>query len=407
MPPPVKLVLDGTLFAECQMQGANRDGMMRLTEDITNKLIVNNELDISFASTLYIEIYDSALKSFIRRNYPTHTHKIFSKNPLYISNLLKWKGLFRTTLANFPISPSYKEVNEQDIFHSFYYPFSKTILKNIIKKSITFLDIIPLKSTDYPQALVKRTKQIVESIVGNYAMAISDYSKQDLLNYDNRIKEENVFVVPLAAEPTLFYQNKNSADWEWVRKKYNLPERYFLCVSGKDARKNIPHVIKSFNNFLEQENYKDIFLVLTGNTSHNYSLLDELNIADRIRSKIYMPDKYIDSEDLAVLYSNAVSFFFMSLYEGFGLPALEAMQCGTPTIVANATSLPEVVGDGGLLLSPTDVDELSNTMNNLYKSETLRTNLSEAGLKRAATFSWQRTADEYAAIFKKISAIQL
>ena len=223
-------------------------------------------------------------------------------------------------------------------------------------------------------------------------------------NYDNRIKEENIFVVPLAAEPTLFYQNKNSADWEWVKKKYNLPEKYFLCVSGKDARKNIPHVIKSFNNFLQQENYKDIYLVLTGNTSHNYTLLDELNISDHIRSKIYMPDRYIDSEDLAVLYSNALSFFFMSLYEGFGLPALEAMQCGTPTIVANATSLPEVVGDGGLLLSPTDVDELSNTMNNLYKSETLRTNLSEAGLKRSATFSWQRTADEYAAIFKKISA---
>lgn len=405
MPPPIKIVFDGTLFAECQMQGANRDGMMRLTEDITNKLILNKELDISFASTLYIEKYDSALKSFIRRNYPAHKHKIFSKNPLYISNFLKWRGLFRTTLANFPISPYYKEINEQDIFHSFYYPFSKTVLKNTIKKSITFLDIIPLKSNDYSHALVKRTKNIVESIVGNYAMAISEYSKQDLLNYDNRIKAENVFVVPLAAEPTLFYKNKTREDWEWVKKKYNLPEKYFLCVSGKDARKNIPHVIKAFNNFLQQEKYKDIYLVLTGNTAHNYTLLDELNIPNDIRSKIYMPDRYIDSEDLAVLYSNAVSFFFMSLYEGFGLPALEAMQCGTPTVVANTTSLPEVIGNGGILLSPTNVDELSNAMNDLYKSETLRTNLSEAGLKRAASFSWQRTADEYAAIFKKIGSI--
>ncbi len=405
MPSPTKVVLDGTLFAECEMQGSNRDGMMRLTEDITTKLILNKKLDITFASTLYMEKYDGALKKFVQEHYPDHINKIYSKKPPFISNVLKWQGLFRTKLSKLPIYPYYKQLDEKDIFHSFYYPFPKTVLKNNIKRSITYLDIIPLKLNGYPNDLIQRTKSIVESIVGNYAIAISDFSKQDLLNYDKRIKEENIFVAPLAASNELFYQNRSEADWAVVKNKYQLPDNYFLCVSGSDLRKNIPHVIKAFNHLLLQEKYSDIHLVLTGNASHNSSMLDELNIKTEIRNKIFMPDKYIDSTDLAILYSNAMCFFFMSLYEGFGLPALEAMQCGTPTVVSNTTSLPEVVGNGGILLSPTDVDALSNTMNEMYRSETLRNKYSIAGLEKAATFSWQTCADEYANIFQKISSM--
>lgn len=397
-----KVVLDGTLFSECEMLGANRDGMMRLTEDITDRLVLNKELDINFVNTLYIEKYDKSLKHFINVHYPSHSNKIFSKKPPFFSNILSWKELFRIKLAKVPINPYYKELDELDIFHSFYYPFPKSILKNSIKKSITFLDIIPLKLNGYPEDLIQRTKNVVDSIAGNFAISISEFSKQDLLNYDKRVKEENVFVVPLAASHDLFYQNKSETDWAFVKKKYSLPDNYFLCVSGSDLRKNIAHIIKSFSKLLLQEKHTDLHLVLTGNASHNSSLLDELNISSVVRKKICMPKNYIDSKDLAVLYSNAICFFFMSLYEGFGLPALEAMQCGTPTVVSNVTSLPEVVGEGGILLPPTDIDVLCDTMNNIYINIELRKKYSLAGLEKAATFSWQRCADEYADIFKTI-----
>ena len=397
-----KVVLDGTLFAECEMLGANRDGMMRLTEEITQRLVLNNDLDISFASTLYIEKYDSALKKFIREKYPQHVNKLFSKKPPFLSNVLKWKSLFRKELANMPVSPYYKGLNKEDLFHSFYYPFPKTVLRNNIKRSITYLDIIPLKLNGYPNELVERTKAVVNSIASNFAISISEFSKQDLLNFDNRTDPKKIFVVPLAASKELFYQNTNEADRLSVKQKYGLPEKYFLCVAGNDSRKNIPHIIKSFNKFMLQENPNDLYLLLAGNNSHNRSVLTELNISEAVRKKIFIPDRFIDSADLAVLYSNAMCFFFMSLYEGFGLPALEAMQCGVPTVSSDTTSLPEVVGDGGIMLPPTDVDALCEVMNNLYKNEGLRKKYSLAGLQRASTFSWERCANEYAGIFKNI-----
>ena len=404
MPIPTKVVLDGTLFAECEMQGANRDGMMRLTEDITQRLVLKNDLDISFASTLYIEKYDRALKKFIEEKYPQHLNKIFTKKPPFLSNILKWKSLFRTKLSNIPISPYYKGLNEHDIFHSFYYPFPKPVLKNNIKRSITYLDIIPLKLNGYPADLVERTKAIVNCIASDFAISISEFSKQDLLNFDKRINPDKVFVVPLAASKELFYQNKDEADRVIVKQKYSLPDKYFLCVAGNDTRKNISHIIKSFNRFILQENPGDLYLVLTGNGSHNRSVLDDPDISKAVRDKIFIPDRFIDSADLAVIYSNAICFFFMSLYEGFGLPALEAMQCGVPTVTSNTTSLPEVVGNGGIMVPPTDIDALCEVMNNVYKDESLRKKYSQAGLERASAFSWERCADEYAGIFKNIVA---
>ena len=400
----VKVVLDGTLFAECQMQGANRDGMMRLTEDITQRLVLNKEIDISFASSLFIEKYDTSLKSFVAAHYPDHINKIFSKSPPLFSNILKWKQLFRKRLPNLPVSPYFREINGLDVFHSFYYPFTNTVLRNSIKRSITFLDIIPLRFKGYPNHLINRTKQIVECIASDYAISISDFSKQDLLDYDKRVNPEKVFVVPLAASKELFYQNKNESDRKRVKEKYGFPDNYFLCLAGNDIRKNVPHIVKCFNKFFLQEKPTDLHLVLTGNGSHSRSMLDVLNISKPVRDRIFIPDRFIDSTDLAVLYSNAKCFFFMSLYEGFGLPTLEAMQCGVPTVSSNTTSLPEVVGDAGILLSPTDEDELCEVMSGMYKSTSLSKKYEDAGLKRAESFSWQRCADEYAAIFKTIAS---
>jgi glycosyltransferase involved in cell wall biosynthesis len=221
--------------------------------------------------------------------------------------------------------------------------------------------------------------------------------------YDKRIDEQKVFVVPLAASKELFYQNGNKDDWYIVKQKYNLPDNYFLSVAGNDSRKNIRTVIKSFTKLLLQEKMQDLHLVLTGNGSHNYEMMEELNIPKEVRAKIFIPLTFIDSQDLAVLYSNAVCFFFMSLYEGFGLPALEAMQCGTPVVVSNTTSLPEVVGDAALTIDPTDIDALCSAMLLIHNSTDLRNHYATASLQRAEQFSWSRCADEYGAIFNEIA----
>jgi glycosyltransferase involved in cell wall biosynthesis len=164
----------------------------------------------------------------------------------------------------------------------------------------------------------------------------------------------------------------------------------------------LPHLIKSFSKFILQENPKDLHLVLTGNSTYGYSILEKLGIDKKVREKIVLA-KSIANEDLASVYSNATCFFFMSLYEGFGLPALEAMQCGTPVVTSNATSLPEVVGDAGIMLSPNDEDGLCQTMLQIYNDQELRNKFSVLGLSRAKQFSWERCANEYVEVFKKIT----
>jgi glycosyltransferase involved in cell wall biosynthesis len=143
--------------------------------------------------------------------------------------------------------------------------------------------------------------------------------------------------------------------------------------------------------------------VLTGNSTYSRLIVDELNIKGTVKKRIFITEKHIDNEDLSAIYSHSLCFFFMSLYEGFGLPVLEAMQCGAPVVTSNTTSLPEVVGDAGIMLSPTDEDALCGVMNEIYHSKELRDRYSRSGLERAKQFSWQRCAQQYASIFRRIA----
>lgn len=294
-------------------------------------------------------------------------------------------------------------VEKHDVFHSFYHPFTRDIQNRKIKKSITLLDIIALRMGGYPAALVDITERVINSIVPNYAISISEFSKQDLIGYERRVCPERVFVAPLAASPELFFPNKNSAAWQVVKNKYNLPDSYFLSVSSNDRRKNLAHLVRSFSKFVLQEKPPDLYLVLTGNSAYSRFTVDELNIEAAVKKRIIVTERHIDDEDLSAIYSRSLCFFFMSLYEGFGLPVLEAMQCGVPVVASNTTSLPEVVGDAGITLSPTDEDALCGVMNEIYRSTELRDRYSESGLERAKQFSWQRCAEEYASIFKRIA----
>lgn len=398
-----KVVLDGALFSECEMLGSNRHGMLRVAEEVTTHLVAGKELDLFFANTIYSRRYALWLKKYVTNHFPSHQHKIISKHPFFTSNIPKWGGLLARMAKQLSLNVPIKNSDEYDVFHSFYYPFPKYIQNKKIKKSITYLDIIPLRMNGYLKELVQQTKEVVESIVPNFAISISAYSKQDLVDYDKRVDPSRVFVAPLAASPELFFQNKDADDWVRVKKEYNLPDEYFLSVSSNDLRKNLPHLIRSFRKFVLQQKPGDLHLVLTGNSRYSYAILDELKIEKKVKEKIYITEKHIAETDLAVVYSHALCFFFMSLYEGFGLPALEAMQCGAPVVVSNATSLPEVVGDAGILLPPSDEEALCEAMNTLYRNSDLRSRYAVLGLHRAKQFSWERCAAEYTNIFHIIS----
>jgi glycosyltransferase involved in cell wall biosynthesis len=141
------------------------------------------------------------------------------------------------------------------------------------------------------------------------------------------------------------------------------------------------------------ERIDDLYLVLTGVQGWHFDqIFEEIANADEVRDRIILTG-FVPDGDLAPLYSGALAFVYLSLYEGFGLPPLEAMQCGTPVITSNTSSLPEVVGDAGIMIAPTDGDALCQALLDLYNDPALGQAMSRKSLERAKLFSWEKTVE--------------
>lgn len=197
-----------------------------------------------------------------------------------------------------------------------------------------------------------------------------------------------VDVVYLAADPALA-PVRDPAALDAVRVRHGLPPRYVLFVGTLQPRKNVVRLVRAFRAVAASGD--DAVLALAGKRGWlDAAILGaarEAGIEDRVRFLGYVPD-----DDLPALLSGALAFALPSLYEGFGLPALEAMACGTPALVSNVSSLPEVVGDAGLQVDPHSEDAISAALLRLCGDSALRADLARRGLERAATFRWERTA---------------
>lgn len=188
-----------------------------------------------------------------------------------------------------------------------------------------------------------------------------------------------------------------------VRARYGLPERYILYVGTIEPRKNLVALLEAFHvsRFTFHATEGDFKIVIAGKKGWLYegffSKLRELGLEE----EVVLPG-YIADEDLPAVYSAASVFVFPSLYEGFGLPPLEAMACGTPAVCSNASSLPEVCGEAALLVEPTDVAALAQAMARVLSDEPLRATLRARGLAQAAKFTWERTARETLAVYREV-----
>ena len=202
---------------------------------------------------------------------------------------------------------------------------------------------------------------------------------------------------------------------EAIRQKYGLspPDpvgSYFLYLGGFDQRKNVGALLQAFvrmvTSYKLQVTGSRPWLVIAGKlpkedtpfTPDPRRIAQDLGITERVIFTGWVPE-----EDKPALYSGARAFLFPSQYEGFGLPPLEAMACGIPVIASDRSSLPEVVGPGGILVPPDDVEGLAEAMNSLWEDQALRQELSEKAQRQAARFSWARTAQETLAAYREIA----
>jgi glycosyltransferase involved in cell wall biosynthesis len=170
-------------------------------------------------------------------------------------------------------------------------------------------------------------------------------------------------------------------------------------LNGLHPRKNVARAVLAFGRLVREERVADLSLVIAGHPASPGGPAAAVARDPTLRERI-VETGYVADEELAALYRSALAFVYPSLYEGFGLPALEAMQCGTPVITSNVSSLPEVVGDAGVLVDPHDTDALSAAMRALHRDPARRDALRQHGLARAAQFSWERSAASTIAAYR-------
>ncbi len=284
-------------------------------------------------------------------------------------------------------------LDQADIYHSPHTPFPAAVLQSPrLRKFLTCHDFIPL---NHPEHFSPKAGQLMSAVLAcltppHFAFCVSETTRNEVLNL-SRLPPERVFVTPLAADPDLFHPVTRPELLLAARKQYQLGDApYFLALSAHDPHKNFPHLIHCFGALVAAGELAGINLVIVGpNPGRNPAAQAAMARFPGLQSRIIIPG-FVPDIDLAALYSGATAFLFPSLAEGFGIPPLEAMQCGVPVIASNTTSMPEVVGDAGLLLSPTDQDAWCQAMLSVVQSTGLRAELAGRSVARAKLFTWRR-----------------
>lgn len=291
------------------------------------------------------------------------------------------------------------------IYHSPFFPIPTEVGKaRHIRPVMTIHDLIPIQRPDWFREGEQTVRQVIDSLTPDtHVICVSKATRTDFLNYTG-FAADQVTTVPLAASRELFYPVTDPDRIAAVQHRFGITGGgYILSLATFEPRKNIDHLIRSFARLVEERAIPDDFnLVLVGTKGWKFDqIMAEVSRADHLRSRIIITG-FVPDEDLAPLYSGALAFVYPSLYEGFGLPPLEAMQCGLPVITSNQSSLPEVVGNAALLVSPTDSDALCQALSTLINSSSVRAELAQRALDQANLFSWERFIREHVSLYKSL-----
>lgn len=268
---------------------------------------------------------------------------------------------------------------------------------------ITIHDLIPyiMPETVGNGYLKKFISSVPKSIYkAEKIITVSEYSKKDILRYFP-VEEKNVHVTPLAASRMFRPMNKEKCR-SFIKEKYNINSPFILYIGGFSKRKNVESVIDSFINIYKNLPAK-FSLVIAGSGKETLNELKSKVSSSNMENDIIFTG-FLEDNMLPVFYNGCSVFVYPSFYEGFGLPPLEAMSCKTPVISSNTSSIPEVVGDSGILINPYSKTELEDAMLKLLSSESLLNSYAEMGYERSKLFSWEETAAKTLQVYKMVQA---
>ncbi|WP_173645698.1 glycosyltransferase family 1 protein [Geminocystis sp. NIES-3709] len=314
------------------------------------------------------------------------------QNPIFISENLSpdygSKGHFlRLKWTQFQLPNLYHNLRANLLFS----PVPEMPLFSKCRGIVMVHDLIPIRFpkkksplTPYFRYYIPQVCQQAEHIICN-----SQATADDIINYFH-IRAQKITPIYLGYNP------ENFKVLDSLKPHDKIP--YFLYLGRHDPHKNVSKIISAFAKFKYQKNYE---LWLAGPSDDRYTpFLQQQSIELGIENQVKFLD-YVSSEDLPRILNQAQALVFPTLWEGFGFPVLESIACGTPVITSNISSLPEVVGEAGLLVNPHNINSISSAMNQMAEDDQLRSQLIELGLKRAKKFSWEKTGKDTVEVIKK------
>lgn len=278
-------------------------------------------------------------------------------------------------------------------------PVNVVPLAGLVPSVVTVHDLAFLK---LPQAFIPAKRRYLSVMTrlsvhrARHVIAVSEQTKADIVAHFG-LTPERITVVPNAVDER-FRPAAPTDNFTAFRQERNLPERFILFVGTLEPRKNLPRLIHAFAQVARDDS--EIGLAVVGAsgwlTSDIAPLVRSLDLESRITFAGYVPD-----EELPRWYQAATVFCYLSLHEGFGLPVLEAMACGTPVITSNIGSMAEIGRDTATLVDPTDIDAIAAAIPTLLEDADARAEHAAAGIQRAALYSWDRTAEETLAVLRR------
>lgn len=292
-------------------------------------------------------------------------------------------------------------------FHTF--PFRKPF-----PTVVTIHDVIPLIFPNfYPKGVKGEINFFLQKISLRGCKNIitdSSVSKKDIVKF-LKIPETKITVIPLAPADN-FKVFKKDTSVLYIKKKYHLPDRFLLYVGDANPVKNLPFLIEGFHEILKKKEMNDLKLVLVGGIflknveNIDHPELKGIKDVNRLIKQFGLEEKiikpgFLEDEELAVFYNLATLYIQPSLYEGFGLPILEAFSCGTPVVSSNRGSLPEVGGNAAVYFDPQNLKQMVEISRELIEDPSLQSKLSKLGLERVSKFSWKETAEQTKSIYLK------
>lgn len=365
----IKVLYDVTILNEYDNKGNSRSGIFFVTLNIMK--VLNKRKDIE----LYLySVYPETTKKFLQNKIPD------------VADLDIYAG----------------DIADLDIFLSPIFKVPEAIKKTGIPCFTIIYDAIPFILPEYAEGLNTWFGEMFRSLsADDYCFSISDYTKKDFLKYCPQLDAKKITIIPLSTNLP-YKPNKNLT--MAIRQKYNIPtdKKYLFSLCSLEPRKNLIRAVKTFVQFTEKNKIDDLVFVLGGGAYDGFIERFEkevLNFA-KYKNKIIRAG-YVDDEDLEVLYSNAEWFVYTSQYEGFGMPPLEAMACGTAVITSNNSSLPEVVGDAGVMIDWDSDEQHVAAYEKYYFDKKFRDKMAKKGLERSKQFSWENAVDIMVEQFKK------